>query len=109
MFRATVVPPPALNGKRRVKAQVKKTDFVTVGDVLRDFEQRVASLKERVFGHTQDPASIITCGECRSWWPEKNGYGLDLDGTRHDYGICGITGLPCKDNHYCGYASRRKE
>ena len=53
---------------------------------------------------------VLCCGQCDKWTPEGPGcYGYSLDGTKHYYGTCRYTGLPCKDNHFCSYARLRKE
>lgn len=81
IFRAQVVP----DEKKRVVARVKQD-----GD---DSEKR-----------------LLCCAECDKWEPDGPGScGYSLDGTKHYYGTCRVTGLPCKDNHFCGYASPRKE
>lgn len=51
---------------------------------------------------------VTACKNCVSWKPD-GGYGLDLDGTKRQYGICSITNLPHKENHFCGYAARRTD
>lgn len=81
IFRPQVVP----DEKKRVVARVKQN-----GD---DSEKR-----------------LLCCAECDKWEPDGPGsYGYSLDGTKHYYGTCRVTGLPCKDNHFCGYATLRKE
>lgn len=81
IFRPQVVP----DEKKRVVARVKQKD-------------------EKV------KREVICCVECDKWKPEgPDCYGYSLDGTKHYYGTCRVTGLMCKDNHFCGYAPPRKE
>lgn len=46
------------------------------------------------------------CGDCKRWKAD-GGYGLDLDGTKRLYGVCAITTMPYKENHYCCFGAER--
>jgi len=56
---------------------------------------------------TTDVVSVVRCKDCRRWTPD-GGYGLDLDGTKRLYGECSIMKMPCKENHFCNFGSRKE-
>lgn len=57
----------------------------------------------KYMGHK--PVNAVRCGECRHWCTDGT-YGLDLDGTKQQYGTCDITQRACKENHFCSYGRK---
>lgn len=50
----------------------------------------------------------VRCGDCKCWKAD-GGYGLDLDGTKRQYGVCAITNMAYKENHFCCFGAKRSE
>lgn len=53
-----------------------------------------------------DAEQVIRCGQCRRWEQEA-GYGLDINGEKKLYGVCDITKMSCREDHYCGSGRQR--
>ena len=78
------------------------------GETLMDYE--VADMIEDCIDNapTADVVAVVRCGECKRWKAD-GGYGLDLDGTKRLYGVCAITNMAYKENHFCNFGAKRNE
>lgn len=53
-----------------------------------------------------DVVEVVRCGNCKRWKAD-GGYGHDLDGTKRQYGVCAITNMAYKENHFCCFGAKR--
>ena len=53
-----------------------------------------------------DVVDVVKCRDCKRWKAD-GGYGLDLDGTKREYGVCAITNMAIKENCFCSFGARK--
>lgn len=79
-------------------------DTITVAEALLSQGNVIRKAIEEA--PTADVVAVVRCGECKRWKAD-GGYGLDLDGTKRHYGVCAITNMAYKENHFCNFGSKK--
>ena len=53
-----------------------------------------------------DVVEVVRCRDCKRWKAD-GGIGIDLDGTKREYGKCAITNMAIKENCFCSFGARK--
>lgn len=53
-----------------------------------------------------DVVAVVRCGECKRWKAD-GGHGVELDGTKRQYGKCAITNMAIKENCFCCFGAKK--
>lgn len=75
---------PHINGETTMKCVQRAIEAIPVADVV----------------------AVVRCGECKRWKAD-GGCGIELDGTKRQYGKCAITNMAIKENCFCSFGAKK--